>query len=139
MATLKTARTDASVDDFLAGVPDERRRAEAFSVRDLMVRVTGEQPAMWGESIVGFGSRHLRYATGRELDWFDVGFSPRKQELTVYLNDDFAGRDELLAQLGPHSTGKACLYVKRLDKVDLAVLERLVAASVEHGRADSEP
>jgi hypothetical protein len=138
MATLKTARTDANVDDFLAGVADEGRRRDARMVRDLMARVTGEQPAMWGDSIVGFGQRHLRYATGRELDWFVVGFSPRKQALTLYLSESFAGREELLTRLGRHSTGKGCVYIKRLDDVDPTVLRDLVAASVDRARAAAD-
>jgi len=135
MAELKTTPTRASVDDYLAGVPDERRRGDAAIVCEMMRRVTGQPPAMWGDSIVGFGSRHLRYATGRELDWFEVGFSPRKQALTVYLTEGFDGHDELLSRLGPHSTGRACLYLRRLDAVDLDVLERLVKAAVEQARS----
>jgi len=135
MSTLKTSRNDNSVDDFIAGVADESRRRDAEAVRELMARVTGEQPAMWGDSIVGFGERRLRYDSGRELDWPLVGFSPRKQALTLYIMDGFAGYQELLGRLGKHSTGKACLYIKRLDQVDLDVLEDLVARSVRHVRS----
>jgi Domain of unknown function (DU1801) len=135
MAGLKTTRTEASVDEFLAGVADKQRRGDAGTVRELMERVTGERPAMWGDSIVGFGSRHLRYASGRELDWFVVGFSPRKQALTIYLSEGFEQREELLKRLGPYSTGRGCLYLKRLDKVDLQVLERLIKVSVESSPA----
>ncbi len=95
-----------------------------------MTRVTGEQPAMWGESIVGFGERRLRYAGGRELDWFVVGFAPRRQALTIYLGEQVVDRPALLARPGPHTTGKGCLYLRRLDRVDPAVLEELIAASV---------
>lgn len=134
MATLKTARTDASVDEFLAAVPDEVRRRDAHTVRDLMARVTGEPPAMWGDAIVGFGQRRLRYASGRELDWFLVGFSPRKQAITLYLLDGFEEHAALLDRLGKHSVGRGCLYLKRLDEVDPAVLAELVTESVARNR-----
>lgn len=129
MATLKTSRTDASVDDFLATVPDEARRADAVAIRDLMARLTGDRGAMWGANIVGFGETRLRYASGRTLDWFVVGFSPRKAATTLYLGEEFTGKAELLARLGPHSTGKGCVYVKRLAAVDAIVLEELVKAA----------
>ncbi|MGK5445359.1 DUF1801 domain-containing protein [Micromonospora sp. URMC 105] len=136
MATLKTAPTDASADDFLAAVPDETRRRDALVVRDLMRQVTGEPPTMWGDAIVGFGQRHLRYASGRELDWFLVGFSPRKAATTLYLAEEFGEKEQLLARLGRHTTGKGCLYVKRLADVDLDVLTELVRASVAQARAE---
>ncbi|WP_346536890.1 DUF1801 domain-containing protein [Micromonospora sp. DPT] len=138
MATLKTAPTTASVDDFLAGVPDETRRRDAIAVRDLMRQVTGEPPTMWGDAIVGFGHRHrhLRYASGRELDWFLVGFSPRKAATTLYLGEGFPEMEQLLARLGRHTVGKGCLYVKRLADVDLDVLTELVRASVAQARAE---
>ncbi|MFG1927043.1 DUF1801 domain-containing protein [Cryptosporangium sp. NPDC048952] len=126
---MKTARTDVSVDDFLATVPDETRRADAQTVRDLMARVTGDQGAMWGANIVGFGRTELRYASGTTVDWFRIGFSPRKAATTLYLGDDFPRKDELLADLGPHTIGKSCLYVKRLEAVDARVLEELVTAA----------
>ncbi|MFI5486861.1 DUF1801 domain-containing protein [Micromonospora echinaurantiaca] len=137
MATLKTAPTAASVDDFLAAVPDEARRADATAVRDLMRAVTGEPPTMWGDSIVGFGQRRLRYATGRELDWFLVGFSPRKAATTLYLPEEFPGKPELLARLGRHTVGKGCLYVKRLADVDVEVLTELVRVAAAQARAGS--
>ncbi|MGS2615615.1 DUF1801 domain-containing protein [Micromonospora sp. LZ34] len=136
MATLKTAPTAASVDDFLAAVPDDARRRDATVVRDLMRQVTGEPPTMWGDAIVGFGQRRLRYATGRELDWFLVGFSPRKAATTLYLPEEFPGKQELLARLGRHTVGKGCLYVKRLADVDVEVLTELVRAAVAQARAD---
>ncbi len=134
MAEPKTRPTDADVDAFLDAVPDEGRRADARRVRDLLHEVTGEPPVLWGTSIVGFGSTHLRYATGRELDWPVVAFSPRKGATTVYLVDGFEERTDLLERLGPHSTGRSCLYLKRLDDVDLDVLRELVAASVRTTR-----
>jgi hypothetical protein len=130
MAELKTERTDAGVDEFLAAITDERRRRDAVAVRDLMASVTGEPGAMWGAGIVGFGHRSLTYASGRTLDWFSVGFSPRKQSTTLYLTDGFDEHEEALARLGPHSIGKSCLYVKRLDDVDIEVLTGLIEAAV---------
>ncbi|HEX8627019.1 MAG TPA: DUF1801 domain-containing protein [Catenuloplanes sp.] len=136
MATLKTARTDASVDGFLAGVADEGRRRDAEWVRELLARITGAPAAMWGESIVGFGERRLRYASGRELDWFLVGFSPRKQNLTVYLGDGGFGDEDLLARLGRHTVGKGCLYLKRVDDVDPDVLAELITRSLPPAAPD---
>ena len=130
MAGPKTRPTDADVGAFLESVPDERRRDDAKAVCRLMQEVTGEEPVLWGTSIVGFGSTALRYASGRELDWPVVGFSPRQAATTVYLMDGFEERGDLLARLGPHSVGKSCLYLKRLSDVDLDVLRELVAESV---------
>jgi Domain of unknown function (DU1801) len=137
MAELKTQRTDADVGEFLAGITDEGRRADAVAVCSMMQEVTGEQPAMWGSSIVGFGINRYRTGRGKEAEWFVTGFSPRKQNLTLYLMDGFEAYDDLLGRLGRHSTGKACLYVKRLSDVDLAVLRQLVQGSVDHVRATS--
>ncbi len=137
MAENKTTQGTGNVVDYLAGIPDEQRRADAQSVCDLMARVTGEPPAMWGSSIVGFGHMHVRYASGRQLDWFLVGFAPRKQSTTLYIGDGFDAYAGLLSRLGTHSTGKSCLYVKRLSDVDLAVLEELVTQSVTHQRGTS--
>jgi hypothetical protein len=131
MAELKTVCTEASVDEFLAAIPDERRRRDAVAVRDLMARATGEPAVMWGAGIVGFGTRTLQYASGRRLDWFTVGFSPRKQATTVYLTDGFEPYEALLARLGPHSIGKSCLYVQRLGDLDQDVLAELVTAATE--------
>ena len=128
MAAPKTVRNPGGVPGFLASVADPVRRADAESVCALMTEVTGERPAMWGTGIVGFGVYHYRYATGREGDWPAVGFSPRKQALTIYLSEGFDNHAGLLARLGPHSTGTSCLYVKRLADVDHAVLRELVAA-----------
>ena len=128
MAELKTQKNEANVADFLAGVTDPKRRADAQAVTALMAEVTGAEPTMWGTSIVGFGAYHYRYASGRGGDWPAVGFSPRKQALTIYLSAGFHGHDDLLGRLGPHTTGRSCLYVKRLADVDPAVLGELVAA-----------
>jgi len=127
MAVPKTTKTGASVAEFLAGVADPKRRADAQAVTALMAEVTGAEPTMWGTSIVGFGAYHYRYASGRGGDWPAVGFSPRKQALTIYLSGGFDGYDDLLKNLGPHSTGKSCLYLTRLSDVDEETLRALIA------------
>jgi hypothetical protein len=131
MAELKTKKTKASVDTFLAKIADEDRRRDCLALVRLMKQVTKAEPKMWGTSIVGFGSYHYQYASGREGDWFVAGFAPRKQDLTLYIMAGFSGYGELLAKLGKHKTGKSCLYVKRLADLDLKVLKQLVTASVK--------
>lgn len=128
---IATRPTDADVTAFLDAVSDERRRAEGHAMRALMERVTGEPAVMWGTAIVGFGSLPHTNTTGTN-DWFVVGFSPRKGALTLYgVHDGYGPADPLLAELGPHDTGKGCLYLKRLDAVDSGVLERIVRAAWE--------
>ena len=134
MAEMKTQKNNASVEDFLNGVTDEKRREDSFGVLELMREVTGEEPAMWGTSIVGFGSYHYKYASGREGDWPLAGFSPRKRDLSLYIMAGFERYPELMSSLGKHKTGKSCLYIKRLDDVDQAVLKELVAVSVRYMR-----
>lgn len=131
MSTLKTRQNDADVEEFLAAVENDRRREDSFTVLELMKRATGEVPRMWGTSIVGFGSYHYRYASGREGDWPRVGFSPRKQSLTIYVMPGFSTYDDLLSRLGKHRTGKSCLYVNKLADIDMDVLEQLVRSSLE--------
>jgi hypothetical protein len=126
MGTIKTRPTGDSVTAFLDGVPDARRRDDAIALRAMIERVTGAEATMWGASIVGFGTQAYTNTTGTN-DWFVVGFSPRKQATTIYgIHDGYGPRDPLLDRLGPHTTGKGCLYVKRLADVDAAVLEQLV-------------
>lgn len=127
----KTRPTAATVEDFLAAIPDAGRREECRTLRALMERVTGAPAVMWGPSMVGFGRYHYIYQSGRQGDWFLVGFSPRKQALTVYLMAGFEDRPELMTRLGKYSTGKSCLYLKRLSDIDLDALEALLVASVE--------
>ena len=125
MAELKTKATAASVESFLGKIKDEERRDDCLAVVRMMKRATGAEPKMWGSGIVGFGSCKLKYPSGRELDWFPVGFASRKQDLTLYglLGD---GSDALLGKLGKHSLGKGCLYLKRLSDVDTRVLQQLI-------------
>jgi len=131
MAEPKTKPSAASAAEFLAGVTDERRRTDAQALCALMAEATGAPPVMWGGSIVGFGTYHYRYASGREGDWPPVGLAPRKQALTVYLAEGFNRHGELLARLGPVTTGKGCLYIKRLDAVDESALRELITTVFE--------
>ena len=132
MAQLKTQKNDASVEQFLDGVANERKRQDSYAILELMQDVTGEEPAMWGTSIIGFGSYHYKYASGRENDWFLVGFSPRKQNLTLYIMSGFDEYESLLADLGKYKTGKSCLYINKLVDVDLSTLRELIEKSVAH-------
>jgi hypothetical protein len=132
MAELKTRKNDGDVDAFLNSVENETRRRDAFKVKDIMSRISGEEPAMWGDSIVGFGEYPYTNRSGKEHKWMKIGFSPRKQSLTLYIMDGFSDYQSLLGELGPHSTGKSCLYIKDLEKVDDDVLERLIVNSLQH-------
>lgn len=132
MAELKTKPTEDSVDTFLATVADEEKRRDSLALVDLMSAATGAKPVLWGSSIIGFGDYHYRSpATGREGDWFVMGFSPRKQALTLYLMAGLNPIRDLLDRLGPHKTGKGCLYIKRLRDVDSQVLAELIQRSKE--------
>ena len=138
MAEPKTKQTGASVAAFLNGIEDKQKRADAKKVASMMRAATGSRAKMWGAAIVGFGSYHYNYASGREGDWMLVGFSPRKQNLTLYIMPGFKAFDALMAKLGKHSTGKSCLYIKRLSDVDEKVLEQLVVESVKFMRSKYE-
>ena len=139
MAELKTKKNTASVEDFLAGIENEKRREDAFAVLKLMKGVTRADPVMWGDSIVGFGTYHYVYASGREADWMLTGFSPRKQALTLYIMSGFDRYEDLMQKLGKFKTGKSCLYINRLEDVDLKVLRELVRESVRHMKATYPP
>ena len=132
MAELKTKQNDQNVEAFLNSVEDERKRQDSFIILELMKEATGEQPKMWGDSIIGFGNYHYRYGSGREGDWFLTGFSPRKQNLTLYIMSGFQEYDELLMRLGKYKTGKACLYINTVADIDLPTLKELVRQSAEH-------
>lgn len=132
MSELKTQKNDASVEDFLNSVEPEKKREDSFAIIEMMKQVTGEEAVMWGASIVGFGSYHYKYASGRENDWFLVGFSPRKQNLTLYIMSGFDHYDALLSDLGKYKTGKSCLYINKLEDVDEGVLRELIKQSVDH-------
>jgi len=129
-AELKTKVNDASVEGFLNSVAEEQKREDSFEILILMKQVTKETPKMWGSSIVGFGSYHYKGASGREGDWMLTGFSPRKQNLTLYIMGGFDLHQDLLKKLGKYKTSVGCLYIKKLDDVDREVLKELVAESV---------
>lgn len=129
-AELKTKQTDQSVSDFLARISNEEMRADCLSVLKLMKKLTKCEPKMWGPSIIGFGTLHLKYASGRELDWFPMGFSPRAANLTIYLHGGFEKHQDLLAKLGKCKAGKGCLYIKKLKDIDVKVLEQLLSYAV---------
>jgi hypothetical protein len=132
MAELKTQKNDGDVAAFLEGIEDPTRRRDAIRVSEMMARISGEKPSMWGTSIFGFGDYSYPSASKKENTWFKIGLSPRKQSLTLYLMDGFDGYRDLLGRLGPHSTGRACLYIKDMDKVDAAVVEELIESSLSH-------
>ena len=125
-AELKTKKHTVSVESFLNNLEDEQKRSDSIAILEMMEKTTGEKPAMWGTSIIGFGNVHLTYATGRELDWMKIGFSPRKQNLTLYVLCNSKEQNELLKKLGRHKTGQSCLYINKLSDVDTSVLEKII-------------
>ncbi len=134
MATLKTTPSDSNVIAYLQAIEDEGKRKDALQILEMMQRISDEKPMLWGGSMIGFGTYHYKYASGREGDWFLTGFSPRKQALTLYIMSGFSRYDDLMQQLGKFKTGKSCLYVKRLADIDLTILEQLIRESVDHMR-----
>ena len=137
-AELKTKVNEASVEGFLNSVTDEKARKDCFEILKMMRQVTKEEPKMWGASIVGFGSYHYKSASGREGDWMLIGFSPRKQNLTLYLMHGFEVHEDLLKKLGKHKTSMGCLYIKNLDDVDKKVLKELVTESVKRMKSQDK-
>lgn len=131
MSELKTKVNSASVKDFLNSIENEQIRKDCFEISKMMENITKAKPKMWGASIVGFGSYHYVGKSGREGDWMLTGFSPRKQNLTLYLMGGFDSEKDLLKKLGKHKTSVGCLYIKKLDDVDKKVLKELVASSVK--------
>lgn len=130
MAELKTKKNTASVEKFLNNVADEQRRKDCFRLLEIMKTETKAEAAMWGTSIVGFGRYQYKYESGRELEWFLTGFSPRKQDLTLYIMPGLERYPSLMKKLGKHKTGKSCLYIKKLEDVDLPTLKQLIKQSV---------
>lgn len=126
MSENKTKPTNASVDEFIDNVENSRRRSDTIAALNMYKQVTGLPPVMWGPSIIGFGSYHYRHESGREGDMPAAGFSPRKANLSFYVNDDFDGSEELFAKLGKHRKSVACLYINKLDDVDLSVLREII-------------
>lgn len=138
MSGNKTKATKASVSEFLNSIEDRQKRADARKVAAMMRKATGKRAKMWGTSIVGYGTYHYKYASGREGDFMIAGFSPRKQALTVYIMAGFGRFEALLDKLGKYKTGKSCLYIKRLADVDEQVLQKLIDGSVSYMRANYE-
>jgi hypothetical protein len=132
MAELKTKPTDASVADYLNAIENDQVRQDCWVIVDIMKTATKAEPIMWGNSIVGFGSYHYVYASGREADWMLTAFSPRKQNITIYIMAGFKQYEELLANLGKYSLGKGCLYIKRLSDIHVPTLQKLIQESVDH-------
>jgi hypothetical protein len=135
MSDLKTRPTDASVAEFIGAIADERVRAECNALNELMREITGEEPRLWMNNTIGFGTYHYRYSSGQEGDWYLTGFAPRKGKLTIYVMTGFPQHEELMARLGRHTIGKSCLYLRSLDDVDLRVLGELIRRSYEQMRA----
>jgi hypothetical protein len=138
MAELKTKPTPQSVEQFINSIPDESKRADCFTILNLMRQATGSEPRMWGDAIIGFGDYHYKYASGREGDWFRVGFSPRKANLTLYLGFDVVQFAGLLEKLGKYKHGKGCLYINRLSDVDLDTLKKLIDRTAERMQSANE-
>lgn len=132
MAEVKTGPNDGNVQQFLEQVEHPKRRADGLAMLKIMQEVTGHPAKMWGNSIVGFGSYHYMYASGRTGDWLLTGFSPRKTSLTVYIMSGFDRYEALMAQLGTYKTGKSCLYIKKLEDVDLSILKELIRESTQY-------
>ena len=137
MAELKTKRTKASVAAFLKAIPDPVRRRDCIAIRRMMEQATRSKAAMWGASIVGFGSYRYQYPSGQAGEWMLTGFSPRKANLTLYVMAGFGFRKDLMRKLGTFSTGKSCLYIKTLEDVDTKVLDKLIRASVKYMKTRS--
>ncbi len=132
MAELKTKLNKANVDKFLESIKAVKKREDSFKILKMMEQLTKEKPRMCGSSIVGFGNYHYKYASGREGDWFLTGFSPRKQSLTLYIMSGFRRHDGLMKKLGKHKTGSSCLYINKLEDIDMKVLKKLISESVKY-------
>jgi len=132
MTELKTKPNEQNVDDFIKKVENPTKRDDSFEILKIMKEVTKQDPVMWGDSIVGFGSYHYKYASGREGDWLLTGFSPRKQNLTIYIMSGFEKYDDILKNLGKFKTGKSCLYIKKLEDIDIDKLKELIIKSVKY-------
>ena len=132
LAVIKTKQTELNVEDFINNLPDEQKRKDSLAILKMMKKATKEEPKIWGSAIIGFGM--LRYkspASGREVDWFKIGFSPRKTNLTLYLVGDVLKHSDALKKLGKHKTGSGCLYVNKLDDVDMKILEGIINATMK--------
>ncbi|RED99755.1 DUF1801 domain-containing protein [Marinoscillum furvescens] len=138
MSELKTQPHDGSVTEFLNSIESETKREDSFAIKEMMEEITGAPAVMWGSSIIGFGSYHYQYKSGRSGEWFLCGFSPRKQSLTLYLMSGFDAIDSYLNKLGKHKKSKGCLYINRLTDIDLMVLKELITESVNKLRPEAD-
>ncbi len=132
MAKIKTTQTSKSVTSFITAIPDDKKRKDSFSIIEIMQKLTGFEPKMWGPSIVGFGKYHYKYNSGHEGDMPLAAFSPRSTAIVIYLSDTFENKDELFKKLGKYTAGKVCLYIKKLEDIDLTVLEKMITNSINH-------
>lgn len=137
MYEMKTKINDQPVEAFLNGVEDLKKREDSFAILDMMAEITGQPPRMWGDSLVGFGKYQYKYASGHQGEWFLTGFSPRKQNISLYIMSGFDEYDGLMTKLGKYKTGKSCLYIKKLEDVNQGVLRELIELSIKHMRASS--
>lgn len=131
MSENKTKPTDVNVDDFLNEIDNPAQKQDTLKIIKMMKEITGEKPKLWGDSIIGFGEYRYKYASGREGDWFLTGVSPRKNNITLYLSYGFENHSDLMGELGKYKTGKACLYIKKLEDVNEAALKKLISRSAE--------
>ena len=132
MAEIKTKPTSDSVEDFINKIKEEQKRKDSFAILEIMKKASGEEPTMWGSSIIGFGNmKYKSPATGREVDWLKIGFSPRKANLSLYLTMNIQNHAAALKKLGKHKTGVGCLYINKLEDVDLKVLKEIINASLK--------
>ena len=138
MAKNKTLETEQSVAEFIGRLEDETKKQDSIHICELMAEATGQEPKMWGASIIGFGSLHYKYDSGHEGDAPLIGFSPRKNAISLYLASSFEGKDALLARFGKHKTGKACIYVNKLKDIDVDVLKQLIIASLKGTTSSNE-
>ncbi|WP_026166407.1 DUF1801 domain-containing protein [Gracilimonas tropica] len=138
MAELKTKKNDLNVDDYLNEIDDPGRKNDCITIHQIMKNITGKPGSMWGDSIVGYGSYHYKYASGREGDWMLTGFSNRKQSISLYIMSGFEKYQELLERLGKHKTGKSCLYINALNDIDVEVLKEMIGSSVQFMREKYE-
>jgi hypothetical protein len=130
LAEIKTKQTSASVEDYINSVKDEQKRKDSFAILDMMKKATREEPKMWGSSIIGFGNKRYKSPTsGREVDWLIIGFSPRKANFSLYLHVDVKQHADALDRLGKHKTGVGCLYINKLEEIDVKVLQEIIASS----------
>ncbi|MCU0325875.1 MAG: DUF1801 domain-containing protein [Spirosomaceae bacterium] len=134
MAELKTKQTDASVEAFINSVENETRRSDAFKILEIMTEVSQSEAKMWGPSIIGFGNYKYKYPNGKEMDWMEVAFSPRKQNLVFYIADGFDNFERLVGQLGKVKTSKACIYANKLSDLNQSILRQLISESLEYIR-----